>query len=162
MKNRLKSLKVIALIMSVIMLANCTVYRSVQKPPDNIRSGYHTRLIKQELEFWLDDAYVVGDTLCGTLSYQQGDQVPDPVKSKKMDVYLKPETNLVQDSQGVLRVPFSAVSHIEYYVKDEDESRRKTIIAVSLSIAGGVAVVGIMCIAAMASILNGLADQLGN
>lgn len=124
--------RAVAVILAAAMLTNCTVYRPVVKEPESLVMEKDLMLHKDGLQLKLVGSSVRDDTLFARISHDQS--VPE--KKNSMTVVLKPGQEQAQDRSGRVAIPLSQISHIEYFEKDQERSKKLTIAAVSLGVLG--------------------------
>ena len=125
--------KAIAVFLSILMLTNCTAYRVVPQEPAHLQESKKMVLYKDGLMFVIDPVDIRNDTLFARLE----NELYEPARASRANVYLVPGQELVQDSLGILAIPFSIINHTEYYVKDPQKTRRNILL-----LTGGTLVVG--------------------
>ena len=113
MRRNRTAYNIVSILLSLLMLTNCTVYKPVQQSPESISSQYKMILIKDELRFSLKETAIKNDTLYAAMDYD--DQKPG--KRKKMLVVLKPNQEIKQDSIGFLVIPLSQIAHVWKAIK---------------------------------------------
>lgn len=137
--------RAVIIMLSIIMLTNCACYNKVKSHPEQINTLHPIMLHKDQLKFRLQNTYVSADTLYGKIAENQ----TEPSKTNQMIVFLKPNQEVVQDSLGVLVIPFSQIEYVEFYEKDLVKSKRSTIAAVCVSV--GLGIIIFITLASMAT-----------
>lgn len=140
-------MKTLSLFLAAVLLANCTVYRTVRRPPESIDPDHRIMLYMDELKFKLVEASVSSDTLIGRISYD----LNEPGKKSLVIVCLKPGQQPPQDSAGLLKIPFSMIEYVEFCELDRDESGRQTTIAIVAILGGGLLLILSLFAAGMAN-----------
>lgn len=131
MKTKTVLFRIFGIGILIIVLASCTVYKTVPCSPNEITSDKVIMLHKDELRFRLVEPTVKHNTLIAKVS----DDNTEPNKGKKMIVVLKPAQEIMQDSLGVLMISFSQIDFIEYYKLDHEKTQKTTMVGVLAGIA---------------------------